>query len=365
MPTPQVNETQSHYIERCMAYPDMQKYDPAQRRAICQSMWDRRKDASDGKTIKITKNTSISTNRVYGDSIGQLGFPMPGDIARAVDDIIKDIPQECKDMLAAANGPCRMWKAVSKMDFVDGERADISLITTESLDRDKDVMLAVGMDWTQWKRNPVVTFAHDYQSLPIGKGMWVKRVKSDDPNTSGWLGKTRYTTKPPDWNAPWLPDAIWHLVRSGDLPGKSLGFIPMEVRKPDQKEIAARPEIAKAQHIISKCMVLEWAVAPIQSNPDALVQHIAKMRADGIDPTQRLLEQLGLIVPCDASIAEIDWKAVIVDDDDDLPDPGIISLLPSSKDIKIIIQSELQKCIGALDVPKIVAETLEQLRGKV
>lgn len=40
MPTPQPNESKDSYISKCMGYPDMQKYEPAQRRAICESMWE-------------------------------------------------------------------------------------------------------------------------------------------------------------------------------------------------------------------------------------------------------------------------------------------------------------------------------------
>ena len=43
MPTPQKGESEKDYMDRCMAYPDMQKYPPAQREAICRSMWKKKK----------------------------------------------------------------------------------------------------------------------------------------------------------------------------------------------------------------------------------------------------------------------------------------------------------------------------------
>ena len=43
MPTPQKGESEKNYMDRCMAYPDMQKYPPAQREAICRSMWKKKK----------------------------------------------------------------------------------------------------------------------------------------------------------------------------------------------------------------------------------------------------------------------------------------------------------------------------------
>jgi hypothetical protein len=46
MPTPGEKESKEDYIKRCMAYTDMQKYDPAQRRAICESMWGQKSKSS-------------------------------------------------------------------------------------------------------------------------------------------------------------------------------------------------------------------------------------------------------------------------------------------------------------------------------
>lgn len=40
MPTPKPNETKDDFLSRCMGYPDMQKYEPDQRYAVCQSKWD-------------------------------------------------------------------------------------------------------------------------------------------------------------------------------------------------------------------------------------------------------------------------------------------------------------------------------------
>ena len=39
MPKPKKGESKSDYVSRCMAYPDMQKYDQKQRSAICYSMY--------------------------------------------------------------------------------------------------------------------------------------------------------------------------------------------------------------------------------------------------------------------------------------------------------------------------------------
>jgi ATP-dependent protease ClpP protease subunit len=44
MPIPKKGESHDDYIERCMAYPDTQKYAPGQRRAVCESLWKKHKN---------------------------------------------------------------------------------------------------------------------------------------------------------------------------------------------------------------------------------------------------------------------------------------------------------------------------------
>ncbi len=39
MPKPKAGESRDHYLQRCMSYPDMQKYKSPQRYAICNSYW--------------------------------------------------------------------------------------------------------------------------------------------------------------------------------------------------------------------------------------------------------------------------------------------------------------------------------------
>ena len=39
MPTPTKNEKKKDFLERCMAFPDMQKYPSGQRYAVCESKW--------------------------------------------------------------------------------------------------------------------------------------------------------------------------------------------------------------------------------------------------------------------------------------------------------------------------------------
>src|SRR4051794_24789141 len=87
---------------------------------------------------------------------GPLGFPMPDRTARAVDTLLRSLPKS--DHHAYRHHVV----ARSPTELNAGERSDVSFITTECVDRAGDVVLATGMDDSEYRFNPVVTMSHDY-----------------------------------------------------------------------------------------------------------------------------------------------------------------------------------------------------------
>jgi len=317
----------------------------------------------------------------YGDCEGPLGFPMRSESARAVEAVLASVPEDCK-----AAGLLHMVKSAAHMDFSDGERADVSFITTEGLDRDNEVVLAKGIDFTHYRKNPTVTFAHKYDVLPVGRSMWLKREVKNA--VSGWLAKTQYIERPENWSSdtPWFPDAVWHYVRTGNLPGKSIGFIALEMRPPTEKELEARPELASARRLISKSMALEYAVCALPCNPDALVQATAKARQNGIKIPDLLLEELGMIVPDDIRAetkpsphtgeTRADYihrcvPVVLAENTARTPAQAvaICSSMWEDKHGKTVSPQEIgvqiAQAIGQIDVAALVRDELNKYRGRV
>ena len=195
---------------------------------------------------------------------GPLGFPMSEEGARQLEDLLRKQP--CGRQWQYQRG----FAAKATTEFLAGERADVSVITSTAVDHDREVVLPSGIDLSGFRKNPVVTFAHRYDQLPLGRALWIKqeqtRIKA----------KTRYSTRPEGWVGEWLPDAVWHMVQSGDLRGKSIGFLPLEGHPPDAQDIRQRPELAGVHWIYTRSLLLEYAVAPVQSNPEAMVEAVAK-----------------------------------------------------------------------------------------
>ena len=262
IPNPIQGETQEVFMSRCMRVLSDDHPDQDERYAICQSRWDEKR--GDGKMAE----------KAYGDTEGPLGLPMMAEVARYVEDVLKGLPADCRELVE--HGPMRTHAGAKVvMEHPELEpRTEVAFVGTDSVDRDREVMLPKGGVFDQWRKNPVVTWAHQYDVLPLGKGKWIKRAKKAD--VSGILAKSEYISKPEDWQGDWFADAVLHYVTEGFMPGRSVGFIPMEVRPPSEKEIKERPELAGVNRVIAKWLLLEYAVCPVQSNPDALVELAAK-----------------------------------------------------------------------------------------
>lgn len=317
------------------------------------------------------KGLKINPKKAYGDCTGPLGFPMASGVAKEVEQILKDLPDDCREIktdvqmpdgsIQTVEGYGRALKVPSKVNLEKDERADISLITSDAVDRDREVMYPKGGNFKQFRKNPVVTFAHDYGSLPVGRSLWVKRVKPEGgKGADGWLAKTRYTSKPGDWPEAWFPDAVWHFVQTGDLPGKSIGFIPMEVRKPNEDEVKNRPELAEVSFVIPKWLALEYAVAPVQSNPEALVQNVAKAKSKGVTVPDQLLEAFGLYL-CEEpeTLTPEEMKGLLEQDED----TGPAKLSPA--ETRSLVAREIRKHMKDIDIVSMVKEAIDLARGKV
>jgi hypothetical protein len=302
--------------------------------------------------------------QTYGPTVeGPLGFPMREESARELGELIKTLP---KDSLHEYR---RKSVTTKTLTTDEQDRTDKSFITTDSPDRDGEVVLPAGGDFTQFRKNPVVTFAHRYDELPIGRALWLKR---DEQNgRAGILAKTQYATKPKDWgSAPWLPSAVWALVQQGILKGKSIGFLPVEVRPPSKQELSARPDWANVRLIIAKWLLLEYAVAPVPSNPDALVQSIGK----GLAVPDSLLEAMGMMIPTnterdDPQISQISQ----------IQSPSVL-LSNQERRVAFVSEGEYRKAVAGLDpvaalrgsvllsnidIEAVVRDELDRRRGRV
>src|SRR5207248_6904885 len=89
-------------------------------------------------------------HKAYYDTEGPLGVPMKDRQAQALEALLRTLPHE------RPYEPQTAVIAKSPTELMTGERADVSWISEESIDRQGDIVMAAGMDDANFKLNPLV-----------------------------------------------------------------------------------------------------------------------------------------------------------------------------------------------------------------
>jgi len=271
------------------------------------------------------------------DTEGPLGIPMKDAQARLLDAILKTLPQEDREVQ-------RLITAKAPTELLDGERADVSWISTEEIDRDREIVSARGMNDSQYRLNPIVTLQHCYDMPPVGKSLWRKKTK--DGKLRGIKAKTQYPPRPDDWPADyWGPDEVFALVKGGLMNGKSIGFIRLKSHVPSSHEIAALPELADVTRIIDEWLLLEYACVFLPCNQNALVEEVSK----GLALPGGMEKVLGFTVPATPS--------------PEIAPAGDIIHMPftSEEQVNQLIRRRLE----VVDPQSIVQDAIERAKGRI
>jgi hypothetical protein len=138
--------------------------------------------------------------------------------------------------------------------------------STEGEDRDKDILLAAGAQLDNFRKNPVVLYAHDYGNLPVAKANTIEAI----PGT-GLKATIQFPMKGIYDKA----DTVRGLWAGGFLNAASVGFIPnkFEARPGPNGEL---PEDSFDSwfwpygKIFTSWELLEFSIVPVPANADAL-----------------------------------------------------------------------------------------------
>jgi hypothetical protein len=272
--------------------------------------------------------------KTHYDCEGPLGIPMRDAQAQLLDGLLKALSAEDRQL-------CRLVTAKAPTEVMDGERADVSWITTEEIDRENEIVVARGMNDSHFKLNPIVTMNHAYSEPPVGKSLWRKRAK--DGALVGIKAKTLYPKMPDGWQGDWMPDTVLALIQAGMLQGKSVGFIRLKSHAPSSHEIAANPALADVCRIIDEWLLIEYACTFLPMNQAALVEAVSK---SGV--SAEALAPLGLALP-----------AVVA-----TPPAAVVPFTPESE-----IHRAVARRIAAFDFTglarRAIADGIDRARGRV
>lgn len=137
-----------------------------------------------------------------------------------------------------------------------GDNQIEAIIATNTIDRHGEILEIDGVDLKQFKKNPVVLWAHDYSGLPIAKAISISKNKDGQI-----VSKMEFN---PDDE---FSMKVYNAVKNGFLSAFSIGFIPTDGTY-DEKINGYR---------WTKSEMLEYSVVPVPANAEALVQAKAFM----------------------------------------------------------------------------------------
>lgn len=150
------------------------------------------------------------------------------------------------------------------LEYQDGyeERVLQYVLTDETVDRYGDIVRAKGGDLKNYMKNPVVLTFHDGGQFPVGNCLKVWH----DKDTSAVMGWVLFFGDEMDRTG--VAETAYRFASSGAMKYGSIGFIPKETRRPEDKE---RADLSMPGYgvIYEKWELLEFSLTPIPANPNA------------------------------------------------------------------------------------------------
>ena len=139
-------------------------------------------------------------------------------------------------------------------DIDEEERSFLAVASTEDIDRDGDRIMSAGWNMENFKKNPVIPWAHNYSEPPVARAedIWVED------------GRLMFRPKFPEPDAYPYAETIWKLYKGGFLKAFSVGFRPI------RREIVDRGKGLRGYDYMEQ-ELWEISACTIPSNPNALV----------------------------------------------------------------------------------------------
>ena len=277
------------------------------------------------------------------DTLGPLNTPLKDEFARKQEELL-ETGEYTHVTLAKSN---------SFEAFIERERADISVITDETIDKEGDVITSKSIDFDTlgFRKNPVVSYNHDYNIPPVGKSIWQKTVGTVTK------AKTQYISRPESLpeSVEWFPDSIFHMIKSGVMRGKSLGGL-IKYRASTQEDFDSNPNWKGAKRIAERTLVFEYCVCPIGINSNAIVEMVSKSL---------------ITIPDDIlyrDFSEIADKIKAIHDDikikNELPlIKSVVTLKQIKEERKDAIEEIINQCIK--QTPSLIDATIKRAMGRV
>lgn len=133
-----------------------------------------------------------------------------------------------------------------------------AMISTESVDREGDIVRATGAKLANFLKNPVVLWAHNYYEPPVARALSVEIIPGEGL-------KSRFQF--PEWDTNPQADVIRRLWSGGFLNATSIGFIPIKSKPIDEDK---NEDVWWGPRDYVEWELIEYSIVPVPANQDAL-----------------------------------------------------------------------------------------------
>jgi len=165
-------------------------------------------------------------------------------------------PEEC----------AKLCKATNNLEYLSGyeNRIKVYTITDESCDRYGDIVRAKGCKPDNYKKNPVIQFAHNYEELPIGNTikLVIDKAKKVVRATALFFDDRVDSSG--------RSDLIYRFIQANGMRACSIGFMPLEYNMPKTDEERAAMGLGKYGVEFTSWDLMEFSPVPVPANPNAL-----------------------------------------------------------------------------------------------
>lgn len=145
-----------------------------------------------------------------------------------------------------------------------------AVITSETIDRDGEVLIPSGMNSKEFDRNPTLFWNHDYAE-PVGKAVGSLKRKEREI-----VADFVFAKRPDGYAGEFFPEVAAALVGQGIVSGVSVGYVPEEGGVRMATDIDRKKYGGSVSRIFSRWKLLEVSLAPLQANPEALITAVKK-----------------------------------------------------------------------------------------
>jgi phage head maturation protease len=158
---------------------------------------------------------------------------------------------------------------------INEEQRKISyVVSDETPDRVGDIIAVKGWDLSNYKKNPVILWAHEAKDVPpIGRGHNVRRRYGPDRLTADveFAPKEAYE----------FADTIYQLARRGFIRATSVGFMPKEAAQLD-KEQRSKLGLGPYGQLFTSSELMEISIVAVPANPSALEEGVKSLCSEGL-----------------------------------------------------------------------------------